>query len=314
MFMKDFLISVVVPVYNEEQNIQPLLDRLTSVLEPYRHEIIFIDDGSTDQTAEMIKKNTKNKAVKYIALQRNFGHQMALACGYHHATGDAVITLDADLQDTPELLPDMITAWKQGSKIVYAQRNEREGESKMKQWTASLFYRFINILSDTQIPHDVGDFRLLDRAVVDFLNSLPEQSRFYRGLVAWGGFPATSIRFKREKRLKGSTHYTLSKMMNLALDGVTSFSIRPLRAATLLGFWSALLGFLGIIYALIGKFLRPPFFPHDWVTGWTGLFVGIMFLGGIQLLTIGIIGEYIGKIFTQVQQRPRYIVKETMNL
>ncbi len=312
--MKDFLVSVIIPVYNEEQNIQPLLDRLTPVLESYRHEIIIIDDGSTDQTAGAIKKLAKRKALKYIALQRNFGHQMALSCGYAHAAGDVVISMDADLQDPPELLPQMIAAWRAGTKIVYAQRNEREGESKMKQWTAKLFYRFINALSDTTIPRDVGDFRLLDRTVVDFLNSLPEQSRFYRGLVAWGGFPSTAIRFKRERRLQGRTHYTLSKMMNLALDGVTSFSVRPLRAATLLGFWSATLGFLGIIYALIGKFLRPPFFPHDWVTGWTGLFVGIMFLGGIQLLTIGIIGEYIGKIFTQVQQRPRYIVKETINL
>lgn len=312
--MKDRLVSVIIPVFNEEHNIQPLVDHLSQALSSYTYEVIFVDDGSTDHTEKEVKKFAKRKEIKYIGLQRNFGHQMALACGYYHAAGDCIISMDADLQDPPEMLPDMIALWEKGSMIVYAQRDEREGESTMKRWTAALFYRFINTLSETPIPHNVGDFRLLDKTVVEFLNGLPEHSRFYRGLVAWGGFPATYVRFKREQRLHGATHYTFSKMINLALDGITSFSVRPLRVATLLGFWSAIIGFLGIIYALIGKFLRPPFFPHDWVTGWTGLFVGIMFLGGIQLLTIGIIGEYIGKIFTQVQQRPRYIVKETMNI
>ncbi len=311
---KDFLLSIVIPVYNEEQNIAPLLDKLIPHVEKFSYEVIFINDGSTDDSAKVLQKYTKDKSIKYVEFNRNFGHQMALSCGYSLAKGDAIISMDADLQDPPEIIEEMIRKWQSGSLIVYAQRAERGVDSMFKRWTAQRFYSFINMLSDTPIPQDVGDFRLLDRQVVNYLNELPEHSRFYRGLVAWGGFPSSYIRFKREARYSGKTHYTFSRMVNFALDGITSFSTKPLRMATLLGFWSAVIGFLGIAYALVGRLFHPAFFPQEWVTGWTGLFVAVMFLGGIQLITIGIIGEYIGKIYIQVQRRPRYVVKETVNV
>lgn len=309
--MKDFLLSILIPVYNEKGNIEPLIDRLTPIITDYRYEIIFIDDGSKDGTREIIKEFTKkDKNIKLISFNRNFGHQVALTCGYRFAKGDCSISLDADLQDPPEIIKDMISKWKEGAKIVYAKRIKRDGDNFFKRATAQLFYKIINFLSDTPIPQDVGDFRLLDRAVVEFLNELPEQSRFLRGLVAWGGYPVEYILFERAKRHNGKTHYPISKMINFALDGITSFSSKPLRLATIFGFISASLGFLGVLYAILGRI----FLPAYWVTGWTTLFVGIMFLGGVQLITIGIIGEYIGKIYKEVQHRPQYLIKETLNL
>lgn len=308
---KDFLLSIIVPVYNEEDNVEELIKRLLEAVKRYRFEIIFIDDGSTDNTSAIIKKHLKDeKRIKLVRFYRNFGHQMALTAGYKEASGDCVITIDADLQDPPSLIPEMIAKWKKGAKIVYAKRHSREGEGIFKKATAQIFYTLINFLSDTSIPDQVGDFRLLDREVVDFLNSLSEQSRFLRGLVTWGGFRAEYVYFRRSRRFAGRTHYNLSRMMNFAIEGVTSFSTKPLRVAVYAGFMAATLGFLGIIYALSLRF----FFPHEfWVTGWTALFVGIMFLGGVQLITIGIIGEYIGKIYQEVQHRPQYLVKEKIN-
>ncbi len=312
MMKKDFLLSIIIPVYNEEKNILPLLHRLIPVIKKYPYEITFISDGSTDNTETIIKNEAKkNNNIKLISFQRNFGHQMALTCGYQYAKGDVVVSIDADLQDPPEIIPQMIDQWQKGSKIVYAKRKEREGEGFFKKITADLFYRLINLLSDIPIPKDVGDFRLLDKEVVSFLNELPERSRFLRGLVAWPGYPSTVIEFKREKRNAGQTHYPFSKMLNFALEGIISFSIKPLRLASYLGFLTAIFGFLGIIYALY----RRLFLPHEfWVTGWTALFVAIMFLGGIQLITIGIIGEYIGKIYHQLQKRPLFIIKEKVNI
>ncbi len=309
---KDFLLSIIVPVYNEDKNILPLLNRLIPVVKKYSYEILFISDGSTDNTEKVIKNEAKkNKNIKLISFQRNFGHQMALTCGYQYTQGDAIISIDADLQDPPEIIPQMISQWQKGSKIVYAKRKEREGEGFFKKTTADLFYRLINLLSDIPIPNDVGDYRLLDKEVVHFLNELPEKSRFLRGLVAWPGYPSTIIEFKREKRNAGQTHYPFSKMLNFALEGIISFSIKPLRLATYLGFLTAIFGFLGIIYAVY----RRIFLPHEyWVTGWTALFVAVMFLGGIQLITIGIIGEYIGKIYQQLQNRPFFIIKEKVNI
>lgn len=305
-------ISVIIPVYNEEENISPLLQRLLPVVNKYLYEIIFISDGSTDQTETIIKQEAKkNKNIKLISFQRNFGHQMALTCGYQVAKGEIIISMDADLQDPPEIIPQMINLWKKGEKIVYAKRKEREGEGWFKKITAEIFYRLINFLSDIPIPPDVGDFRLLDRQVVNFLNQLPERSRFLRGLVAWPGFSASYIYFKREKRYAGTTHYPFSKMFNFALEGIISFSIKPLRLASYIGFLTAFFGFLGIVYALY----RRLFLSHQyWVTGWTALFIAIMFLGGTQLITIGIIGEYIGKIYQQLKNRPFYIIKEKVNL
>jgi dolichol-phosphate mannosyltransferase len=305
-------LSVIIPVFNEEKNITPLLQRLLPVVKQYPYEIIFVSDGSTDKTEALIKKEAQsNKNIKLISFARNFGHQMGLTCGYQYAQGQIVISMDADLQDPPEIIAKMIDKWKKGAKIVYAKRNQREGDGLFKKTTALLFYRLINFLSDIPIPIDVGDFRLLDREVVDFLNQLPERQRFLRGLVAWPGFPSDFVYFKRDKRFAGQTHYPFSKMLNFALEGIISFSVKPLRLASYLGFFTAVVGFLGIVYALY----RRLFLPHQyWVTGWTALFVAVMFVGGIQLLTIGIIGEYIGKIYQQLQNRPLYIVKEKINL
>lgn len=309
--MSNFLLSIIVPVFNEKDNIQPLLARLLPIVSTYQYELIFVNDGSIDDTPKNIKEEAKkNQKIKLISFQRNFGHQMALTAGYQKAKGDCVITLDSDLQDPPEIIKDMIIKWQQGAKIVYAQRKKREVDSFLKKFTAQFFYKFINFLSDTHIPDDVGDFRLIDRMVVDFINNLHEQSRFLRGLVAWGGFPAEYVFFDREKRHSGETHYPFSKMLNFALEGIISFSTKPLRLASYLGFLTGSIGFLGIIYAVIGKL----FFTGYWVTGWTALFVGIMFLGGVQLITIGIIGEYIGKIYQEVQRKPPFLIKETINL
>ncbi|MEK7597135.1 MAG: glycosyltransferase family 2 protein [Patescibacteria group bacterium] len=309
--MNNFLLSVIVPVFNEEQNIGPLIKRLIPVLKNYQYEIIFVDDGSKDKAPEIIKKQiNKNNRIKLISFYRNFGHQMALTAGYEVARGDCAITIDADLQDPPEIIPEMIEKWQKGAKIVYAKRNERQGDNFFKKTTATIFYQLINFLSDTPIPQEVGDFRLLDKQVVEFLNNLNERPSFLRGLVSWGGYPTEFVYFKRDKRFSGQTHYGFFKMLNFALEGITSFSIKPLRIATYFGFMSGVLGFLGIIYELIRKAIS----PQSFVIGWAGLFTAIMFLGGIQLVTIGIIGEYIGKIYQEVQKRPKYLIKEKINL
>lgn len=309
--MNNFLVSIIIPVFNEEQNIDPLIKRLIPVLKNYQYEIIFVDDGSKDKTVQNIKKlASKNKNLKLISFNRNFGHQMALTAGYEIAHGDCVITIDADLQDPPEIIPQMIDKWQKGAKIVYAKRNERQGENFFKKFTASIFYQLINFLSDTPIPQEVGDFRLLDKQVVAFLNDLHERPSFLRGIVAWGGFPTEYVYFKRDKRLAGETHYGFFKMLNFALEGITSFSVKPLRMATYFGFMSGIFGFVGIIYELIMKAI----FPQSFVIGWAGLFTAIMFIGGIQLITIGIIGEYIGKIYQEVQKRPKYLIKEQVNI
>ncbi len=310
--MDNFLVSIIIPVYNEEKNILPLLKRLTAVVKKYSHEIIFIDDGSTDNTVKEVKKKAaRNKSVKLVAFSRNFGHQMALASGYETAKGDCVISMDSDQQDPPEIIPQMIQAWQKGVKVVYARREKRDVDGILKRVTASFFYKLMNFLSDFPIPQEVGDFRLLDREIVDYLNNLQERSRFLRGLVAWSGQPAIFISFKREKRFTGETHYTFSKMMNFALEGITSFSTKPLRMATYFGFLTSGLSILIIVIKVIQHFI---FNQGDWLPGWASLFFSIVFLGGVQLITIGIIGEYIGKIYKEVQKRPQFIIKETVNV
>jgi len=307
----NFLLSIIIPVYNEQENIIPLLKRLIPVIKKYHYEIIFVDDGSKDKTCEQIKKQSeKNSQIKLISFYRNFGHQMALSAGYQNAKGDAVVSIDADLQDPPEIIPKMINQWGKGAKVVYAKRNQRQGETIFKKLTASFFYQLINFLSDVLIPQEVGDFRLLDKEVVNFLNNLPESSRFLRGLVSWSSYPSAYVYFEREKRFSGKTHYGFLKMLNFALEGITSFSTKPLRIATYFGFLSGIFGFFGIIYKLIEKIL----YPQQFTVGWAGLFTAIMFLGGIQLITIGIIGEYIGKIYKEIQKRPMYLIKEKVNL
>jgi dolichol-phosphate mannosyltransferase len=309
--MPPVLLSVVIPVYNEEKNIEPLLERLLPVLKPYTYEVLFVDDGSRDGTAARIKDICKrDNNVKLLSFNRNFGHQMALTAGYAHAKGGCVVTMDADLQDPPEIIPEMVAKWKEGARIVYAKRRTRRVDSLFKRITAKAFYDIINFLSTVPIPKDVGDFRLLDRVVVTLLNDLPEHSRFLRGLVAWSGYPAEYVYFDRAERHSGKTHYPLSKMLHFAFEGITAFSTKPLKLASYLGFMTATLGFLGIVYAIIGRV----FLPSYWVTGWTALFVAITFLGGVQLITIGIVGEYIDKIYVEMQRRPRYIINESVNV
>lgn len=309
--MSNFLLSVIVPVYNEEKNIEPFLKRLLPVIKNHNYEVIFINDGSKDNTAEIIKKICKtNNHIKLVSFSRNFGHQKALSAGYNNAQGDAVVSLDVDLQDPPEIIPEMIAKWQNGAKIVYGKRRKRDVDSWFKVTTARGFYKFINVLSTTPIPNDVGDFRLIDKSVVQFLNELPEQSRFFRGLVAWSGYSSEYVEYDREERNAGETHYPFTKMVAFAFDAITSFSTKPLKIATYLGFGAASIGFLGIIYAILGRI----FLPAYWVTGWTALFVAVMFLGGVQLITIGIVGEYIDKIYIEIQKRPMYIINETVNL
>lgn len=308
---KTFLLSIIIAIYNEEESLPHLFKELLPRLEKYDYELILVNDGSRDRSEELILDACRvNKRIKYVAFTRNFSQQMAFTAGYEIAKGDAVITMDADLQDPPELIEEMITKWKEGSKIVYAQRKRRD-EGFFKRETARLFYGMINSLSEVPIPQNVGDFRLLDKEVVQFLNGLPESSRFLRGLVAWGGYPDAYVYFTRKERVAGETHYPLSKMINLALAGITSFSTRPLKVATYLGFFCSVLGFLGSLYAVLNRLILP---PEHWVTGWTALFTAIMFFGGVQLITIGIIGEYIGKIYHQVQARPFFLVRRTENL
>jgi len=310
--MNNFLLSLIIPVFNEEKNIQPLLKRILPIVKKYNFEIIFVSDGSTDKTEEVIKSEAKKeKRIKLISFLRNFGHQMALFAGYEHARGEVAISLDADLQDPPEIIPKMIEAWQKGAKVVYAKREERKTDSFFKKITAQIFYKLINFISDVPIPQDVGDFRLLDRKAIDFLKNLSEKPRFLRGLVAWPSFPSAVVYFKREKRLFGKTHYPLSKMINFALEGITAFSIKPLRLATYLGF---LTSFFAILTIIIKSFQHFVLKQGEWLPGWASLFFAIVFLGGVQLITIGIIGEYVGKIYQEVQQRPNYLIREKVNL
>lgn len=298
-------------MFNEEESILPFLTKILPILKPFNHEILFVDDGSKDKTITILKEQAAlHQSIKILSFVRNFGHQVALTAGYQHVKGDCVITMDVDLQDPPELIPTMIDEWKKGNKIVYAKRQTRN-ESFFKIITAHLFYWLINFLSESPIPNDVGDYRLLDKDVVQTLNQFPERSRFLRGLVAWGGYQSTSVLFTRNERKFGKTHYPFLKMLNFALDGITSFSTKPLKIATFLGFTLCLIAVISGCYALYVRL----FLPHNyWVTGWTALFTAIVFFGGMQLLTIGIIGEYIGKIYKQVQNRPLYIIKDKINI
>lgn len=310
--MNSFLLSLIIPVFNEEKNITPLIKILLPILKNYQYEVIFIDDGSIDKTVEEIKKySSKNKNIKLISFTRNFGHQMALTAGYQFAKGDCVVSLDADLQDPPQIIPQMIEKWQKGAKIVYAKREKREGENFLKKQTAYFFYKIINFLSETPIPKEVGDFRLLDKTVVDFLNQLPEKARFLRGLVAWPGYKTDYILFTRKKRFTGTTHYPFSKMLNFALDGITSFSTKPLRLAIYFGFLTSFFSILVIVIKSVQHFI---FKVGDWLPGWASLFFSIVFLGGVQLITIGIIGEYVGKIYQEIQRRPQYLIKEKVNI
>lgn len=300
---------VIVPIFNEEKILHELYERLTKaakqVSENYR--LLFINDGSNDASMEVILTFAANdENVEYIDLSRNFGHQQAVSAGLDAVEGKAVVIIDGDLQDPPELIPEMYIEYKKGYDIVYAQRKRREGESVFKLWTAKLFYRLLRSMTSVSMPVDTGDFRLIDQKVVNCLKQMPEKTKFLRGQIAWLGFRQTAYLYDREKRKAGSSGYTFSKMVRLALDGITGFSDKPLQLVSLLGFLFCSISFLVILYALYAHYIL-----EKTITGWTSLIISSMFIGGVQLLSLGIIGLYISRINTNVLNRPFYIIRES---
>ena len=307
------LLSVIVPCFNEEQGIAACHERLSRVLRSLNApaEILYVDDGSADRTAEILTRLSigphapGDPTVVLLRLSRNFGHQAAVSAGLEHVRGQATVIIDSDLQDPPELIPDMLKLWRDGYQVVYGVRDTRAGETAFKLFTARLFYVIINRLSDVPIPLDTGDFRLLDRRAVDALLQMPERHRLLRGMSSWIGFKQIGIRYQRDERFAGETKYPLKKMMALAIDGIVSFSTLPLRFVTLLGFLSAALAFFGILYSLAVRL-----FTHEWVRGWAISFIGMLFMSGVQLLSLGILGEYIARIYTESKQRPLFLLHE----
>ena len=307
-------ISVIVPMYYEEEVAKECYTRLKNVLEKienYNYEIIFVNDGSKDKTLEILKEIAKeNKKVKIISFSRNFGHQCAVTAGLRYVTGDAIVIIDADLQDPPELIPEMIKLWENGNEVIYGKRKSREGESRFKLLTASMFYKTLNALSDVEIPKDTGDFRLVDRKVVEVINSLPEHNKFLRGLFSWVGFKQKAYEYERKERYAGKTKYPLKKMLKLAQDGIFSFSIKPLKIVGAMGILSVIISIILFVYAVLS-------YAFDWnnlVPGWTSLMVTMTFIGGMILISLWMIGEYIGRIYDETKRRPEYIIDETINI
>jgi polyisoprenyl-phosphate glycosyltransferase len=303
----DHTISVVVPILNEEANLATLHDRLTGVLASLgvSYELVMVDDGSTDGSrAEIARLRQHDPHVKYIRLARNFGHQAALTAGLAHVSGKAVIAIDADLQDPPEVIPDFYARWQEGFDVVYAIRRHRK-ESLSKRFAYALFYRLLHRIAALDIPLDAGDFCLMDRRVVDQLNALPERNRFVRGLRTWVGFRHTGIEYERQARYAGRSQYGFWKLVRLAVDGLVSFSYVPLRVASAAGFAVSLGSLLVAVY-----YLALRLGGHRDPAGFAAIIISVLFLGGIQLVTIGIMGEYIGRIFDEVKHRPSYVVSE----
>ncbi len=306
------LLSVVVPLYNEELVIHEMYSQLTSVLEgaQLNYEIVMVNDGSSDKTLPMAKDICAgDKRVKLVSFSRNFGHQIAITAGMDRASGDAIVFIDADLQDPPEVILEMIEKWKEGNKVVYGVRKKREGESFFKLFTAKVFYRVLRQLTSISIPVDTGDFRLIDRCVVDQLKRMTERSRFVRGMVSWVGFKQCKVEYVRHERFAGETKYPLKKMIKFALDGILSFSHIPLKLSSAFGLLSAGLSFIFMLYGVLMRI----FFPGQVVPGWSSLFVAVLFLGGIQLVCVGILGEYLGRIHEEIKGRPIYIAEEEVN-
>ena len=303
-------LSIVIPVFNEEENIQPLYKRLVDTIKEYnlpRTELIFVDDGSSDKTLERISSLKPEEAVliKSLELSRNFGHQIAVTAGLDQSSGTNVVIIDADLQDPPELIPEMLQKIQEGYDVVYAKRRARKGESWLKKATAKWFYRLLSRITSVPIPVDTGDFRVITRRIVEVLNKMPEREKFLRGQIAWIGFSQTFVEYDRDERLSGDTGYTWRRMISFALDGITSFSNFPLKVATVSGFVMSFVSFLLMLYALYSRFILKVYEP-----GWTSLMLSVLFIGGIQLVSIGIIGEYIGRISNNVKQRPLYLIKD----
>ncbi len=301
------LISIIVPIYNEEGNISLLCQKIADVMEKHNYEIILIDDGSTDNTLNTIKNLHKdNDKINYISFSRNFGHQNALKAGLDNAKGDCVISMDGDLQHPPELIPIMIEKYKDGFDIVFTIRKDDPNTGFFKKITANIFYKIINKLSDLKIEQGSADFRLLDRKVVEVLKTFNETSLFYRGIMSWLGFRQCGIEYLPQERFWGKTKYSISKMIKFAITGITSFSIRPLQCSIYLGFFMAFISFGYALYAIYIKL-----FTDLSVQGWTSLLFVISFIGGIQMIMIGILGEYIGRLFIESKKRPNYIIRES---
>lgn len=301
-------ISIIVPIHNEEGNLPVLHARLTQVLTAMgvHYEILLVNDGSRDRSLVLMRAQAQaDPHVRYLDLSRNFGHQVAVTAGLDHCTGRTVVIIDADLQDPPELIAQLYQRLQEGFEVVYARRRQRKGESMLKRWTAKLFYRTLRRLTKIDIPLDTGDFRIIDRKVVNVLKQMPEQSKFLRGQIAWAGFRQTSVEYDRDERLSGTTSYTYAKMIRFAIDGITAFSEAPLRFITLSGFFVSFIAFLLIIYSILSYF-----FSTGYQTGWASQMISFLFIGGIQLIGIGIIGEYLARIGANARQRPLYIVAE----
>ena len=305
------LLSVVVPCFDEEAVIRETHRRLVATLETVPDvdfELVYVDDGSRDATLNLLRGlQGADARVRVLALSRNFGHEVAIAAGLKSAAGDAVVLIDADLQDPPEIILEMLERWRQGADVAYGQRTERDGETRFKRWTATAFYRLLNGLAEIPIPLDTGVFRLMDRKVVDAFLAMPERDRFARAMVAWAGFRQEPVHYQRAARAAGETKYALRNLLRLAIDGILSFTFAPLRLATWLGFLACGLALAGVAYVLVIRM-----FTDISVSGWTLLLVAILFLGGVQLVVLGILGEYLGRIYHEVKRRPLYLVKERL--
>lgn len=303
------LLSIIIPCYNEEQVIGHTVRRVCAFCDELMGidaELIFVDDGSRDRTRELLRAcAAADDRIRVIGFARNFGHQTAITAGIDAARGDAVVLIDADLQDPPEVIHQMLSRWREGYDVVYGTRTQRPGESVFKLATARLFYRLLRGISDIPIPLDTGDFRLMSGRVVETLRAMPERDRFVRGMVAWVGFKQVALPYVRAERLAGETKYPLSKMLGFAIDGLLSFSTKPLQMAIALGMLAASVALLGILYALVLRI-----FTRIWVEGWTALMIAVLFLGGVQLICVGILGEYVGRIYNEVKRRPLYVVQE----
>ncbi len=300
--------SIVVPVYNEELVVEESYKRLKQVMdstnEPY--ELIFVNDGSRDKTAELVSSLCdRDKNVRLINFSRNFGHQTAITAGMDNSSGQAVVVIDADLQDPPEVILDMIAKWKEGYDVVYGQRLKRKGETFFKKITAKLFYRLLSSMTSVDIPVDTGDFRLIDRKVCDVMSSLTEKNRYVRGLVSWVGFKQTAVTYVRDERFAGETKYPLKKMLKFAMDGITTFSYKPLKISTYVGFLVSILSFIYLIVVLCLKL-----FTDTTVSGWASTLAVSLIFNGVILMMLGIIGEYIGRIYDETKNRPLYIIRE----
>ncbi|MGG1137068.1 glycosyltransferase family 2 protein [Bacillus mycoides] len=306
------LISVVVPMYFEEEVAQECYNRLKSVMlqNNMNYEFVFVNDGSTDRTMEILSEIAANDyRTKIVNFARNFGHQVAVTAGIAAAKGDAIVIIDADLQDPPEVIPELIAKWEEGYEVVYAKRKQRKGETWFKLLTAKYFYKFLNYMSDIDIPKDTGDFRIIDRKVADVFNQMTERNRFIRGMMSWVGFRQTYVEYERDERFAGETKYPLKKMIKFASDGIIAFSTKPLRIVMSIGLLSVLISIAVLLYTITVKIIG-----KDIQTGWASIMVAVTFFSGIQLLGLGIVGQYIARIYDESKNRPIYIVKETINV